>query len=135
MAFTVPTFNLTCNVFTGPWLTKSLRIADLGCNLAIGRRAQQLGNDYFIFSVGGAEFGLTAFLLVPAGSDVRSQSNGLVEDIVEVPAGSGRWYQCPAWEDMAKGFANEYRMVALAKIWQALEPTLLAGCIWPVPTP
>jgi hypothetical protein len=135
MAFTVPTFNLVCNVYTGPWLTKVLRLADLECNLAVGRRVQQLGNDYLTFGTEGLEFGLTAFLLVPSGSDIRSQSNGGVQDVIEVPSGSNRWYQCSAWEDMAKGFPNEYRMVAICKIWEAIAPALLAGCVWPVPTP
>lgn len=136
MAFTVPRFNITVNVFTGPWLTKTLRVADLAANFAIGRREQQAGNDFINASSFQPESGLTAFLLLPSGSDVRSQSNGGgVQDVIEIPSGSNCWYQCTAWEDMAMGFPNQYRMAAVAKIWEELNPIYYAGCVWPVPTP
>lgn len=135
MAYVVPTFNIAVNIFTGPWLTKVLRLPDCPANLAVGKRVQQLGNDYLQIVGQNLEFGLTATLLLPAGTDVRSQSNGTDQDIIEVPSGSGCWYQCTAWEDMALGFDNEYRMAALCKIWEAVSPVLLAGCHWPVPTP
>lgn len=136
MAFKLPTFNITVNVYTGPWLSKVLRVADLPANFAIGKRVQQIGNDYVAFFGSQLEFGITAILLVPKGSDVRSQSNGGgVQDIVEIPSGSSCWYQITAWEDMAGGFSNEYRVAAVGKIWEELAPTALAGCNWPSPTP
>ncbi len=135
MAYILPTFNITVEIFTGPWLARVLRVSGVPANLAVGKRVQQPGNDYVTFATAGFEFGITAFLLLPRGTDVRSQSNGANQDIVEVPSGSSCWYQVSAWEDMALGFSNEYRIASVAKIWQGLNPTDLAGCLWPVPTP
>lgn len=53
-------------------------------------------------------------LLVPRGSDIRP---GLgfwgTPDTVECPAGSGRYYDVLCVDDVARGFANEYRLASL----------------------
>lgn len=131
MAFTAPTFNLLCDVYTGPWLTKVLRISGLPCNLAMGRRVQQLWAVGFNAPEGAA----APNLLVPALSDVRDQICGGDSDLVEVPAGSGRWYVVALVDDVGKGFDNEYRLCALQKIGQAMSPGNFPGLFWPTPIP
>jgi hypothetical protein len=131
MPFSLPAFNLLCNVYQGPWLGKVLRIADLPCNLAIGRRVQQLGTDQLGFPQGFA----SPSLLVPKGSDVRDTSQQTQPDILEVPSGSGRWYATNIVDDMAKGFSNEYRLVSMYKVCDAVNPALYPGLFWPIPMP
>jgi hypothetical protein len=132
MAFTVPDFNLTCDLYSGPYVGRVLRIGSLPCNLAMGRRVQQLFVEYSNSTAGPA----APSLLVPAGTDARDPSTGQVDlDIVEVPAGSGRWYGIMCVDDVGKGFGNEYRLLAMTKIYQALDTTKYAGLHWPVPIP
>lgn len=132
MPFTLPNFNLACDVYTGPWATKVYRVT-LSCNLAIGRRVQQVrvtddNNE--------STYGAQASLLVPSLSDIRDGSCNLVNDFVEVPQGSGRWYVVMLVDDVGKGFANEYRMVTIGKIWQGVGGVgSYPGLFWPTPIP
>jgi hypothetical protein len=134
MVYTLPTFNLSCNVFSmggGTWATRSLRIGLLPCNLAMGRRVQQ-------YSLGTANDSTNAAapsILVPPLSDVRDFSSGGQADMIECPAGSGRWYQVLGVDDIGKGFANEHRLVWAEKAFQQLDPGRFFGCQWPVPIP
>ncbi len=130
MAFTVPEFNLLCNVYRGPWATKVLAVPDLECNLAFSRRAQlptafQTNNEWSVIMS----------LLVPAGSDIRSLVNAAVEDIIECPSGSGRWYQVGAVDDIGKGFPNEHRCALLFQISAAMLGAPYTGLAWPAPMP
>lgn len=132
MAFTVPEMPLTCDIYQGPWLTKVLRVSS-PCNLAVGRRVQD--GELPI----GIVFGMsmpTMSLLLPSGTDIRDYStNDLDYDIVECPQGSGRWYGVLGVDDVGKGFGNEHRLAYLSKIYEFLDPTPLAGCVWPTPIP
>lgn len=132
MAFTVPTFNLPVDVYTGPWLSKSLRLSTTG-NLSMGRRVQQQWQDDEVIQqvVGTLQVGL----MLPALTDVRDAYQNSAEDVVEVPAGSGRWYSVITFDDVAKGFSNEYRFALMGKIGEAADPVRYAGCVWPVPCP
>ena len=127
MSFTVPTFNLEANLYTGWNLVSDwgpLR-ATVKCNLAWGRRFQNYAQN------GNFEAGVpTMSLLLPAGTDIRdgSQVGGLA-DGVECPAGSGRWYGVVGVDDVGRGFLNEFRVALLIKSpGPHLEP-------WPVPIP
>lgn len=64
------------------------------------------------------------FLLLPKGTDIRSTVCGVAPDVVEVPAGTGRYYSVEMVDDVARGFANEYRfaMVLQLKNWPAPIP-------------
>lgn len=77
----------------------------------------------------------TPQLLLPAGTDVRDGSTGGEADIIEVPAGSGRWYSVMSVDDMGKGFPNEHRFALLHKIYERLNPILFLGANWPTPIP
>jgi len=131
VAFTVPTFNLVCNIFTGPWLAKALRVADSPCNLAFGRRTQQSSN---IDPFENLSF-TQPTLLLPLLTDVRDQSVTGIEDVLECPSGSGRWYQVIGVDDIGKGFANEHRAAVLMKIYDTIDPTDYPGLFWPNPIP
>lgn len=132
MVFTVPSFPLPVDVYSGPWISRSLRLSTEG-NLAPGRRVYTLpaGNDpgSFIATI-------AMYLLVPAFTDVRDMSCGGVHpDVIECPAGSGRWYGVMVVDDAGKGFANEHRVVIMTKIFQTLNGTDYNGLVWPSPIP
>lgn len=132
MAYSPPVFNLVCGLYSGPWLTRTLRDGALPCNLAMGRRVQGPG----VLANTGYPVPACPCLLVPAGTDIRdfSQHNPAL-DFVEVPAGSGRWYQVQEVDDVAKGFDNEYRLCSIAKICDSLDPIQFPGLFWPTPMP
>jgi hypothetical protein len=121
MSFVLPTFNLVCKVWSlGSPPPNPPRIASLACNLAFGKRVQNPGPTVFN--------AITPLLLVPAGSDLRWIINGIGNgDIVECPAGTGRYYSVACVEDIGKGFPNEHRA-------GFLEATRAYGD-WPIPTP
>jgi len=132
MAFTVPNFNLLCDIWEGPFPTKTRRLADVPCNLAMGRRVQQL----FIDPTNILTAPAAPSLLLPAGTDIRDVDCDVVDsDFVEVPAGSGRWYIVLLVDDVAKGFDNEYRIAGIAKISERIDSTAYAGLWWPAPIP
>jgi len=61
-------------------------------------------------------------LLVAKQTDIRGPQDTVSEDMVEVPAGSGRWYWVAAVDDIGKGYPNEHRyglLFALAGSWVA----------------
>ncbi len=132
MSYTLPVFPLPVDVYSGPWLAKSLRLSTVG-NLAPGRRSliPNLGWD------GGQQvIPLDTILLVPPLTDVRDgYCAGHVADVIECPAGSGRWYSVYGVDDYGKGFANEHRYVLLNKIGSFIGGTAYAGLDWPTPIP
>jgi hypothetical protein len=117
MAFTLPTFNLFCNVST-QGLYPTVR-ASFVCNLAYGRRVN-------VASTGGTlVIGVplvTMSLLLPPLVDVRGPLSTTGADVIEVPAGSGRTYQVAFVDDIGKGFTNEHRVAILE---QRSQPTPL----------
>jgi hypothetical protein len=131
MPFTLPTFNLTCNIWTGsvgayPPLsppTGSPRIAAQPCGLAHGKLSSKvapIGSSFLSISVGVMQ------LLLPKGTDVRGiESNTAAVDLVECPAGTGRYYFVQSVDDVGKGFVNEYRlafMTSIVESWLAPYP-------------
>jgi len=132
MSFVVPSFPLAVDIYTGPWLTRVLRVSTMG-NLAPGRRVFVLpdGEDPGVFIAT-----MQVTLLLPAGTDVRDISTGtLHSDVIECPSGSGRWYGVQIVDDFGKGFANEHRWVMMSKIFDRLNHTEYPGLNWPVPIP
>jgi len=131
MAFTVPTFNLTFDLYTGPYLTRVYRSSPIG-NLAWGRRISSYIGDWDTDAVAGRNI---MTLLLPPGTDIRDQSCSPHADVLELPAGSGRWYLSQSVDDIGKGFDNEHRAALIVKIYEGLNPTAYAGLIWPTPIP
>jgi hypothetical protein len=119
MPFKLPSFNLVCNIWSVGALPPLPARLSPACNLAWGRRVNPLPS-------GGSEVVMT--LLLPAGTDIRSSLTFSGADVVEVPAGSGRFYSVFGVDDIAKGFANEHRGAILLGV-------RLGGAFWPTPIP
>ena len=116
--FTVPTFNLAVRYwrnYAGPYTS-----AHPGGLNTVGN-LRMLKTAFIQASILLNEPAMV--LAVPKGTDVRPRDgfgNGS-PDIVEVPTGSGRFYIATAVDDVARGFANEYRVVSLSQA-QAILP-------------
>jgi hypothetical protein len=132
MSFSVPSFPLVCEIFTGPWLAKASR-GTSPCNLALGRR----GVVFPDFEPSGIQVQTgPIYILFPAGTDVRDMNCNMPDqDLVEVPQGSGRWYAVSLVDDVGKGFANEHRYALLNKVSARVNATDFAGLFWPIPIP
>lgn len=135
MAFSLPVFSITCDIYTGPFNARVFRVSS-PCNLALGRRTLWAPGDYPVL-MGSPN--IAAQLLLPPGTDIRDASQGAGftfpnVDVVEVPAGSGRWYGCLGWDDFGKGFSNEHRVAQLCKLGAYLGGTFV-GSDWPIPGP
>jgi hypothetical protein len=131
MAFTLPDFNLTCDVYTGPWIGKVYRFSVLG-NLAWGRRVTPAAFGNFHNDPQTCE---QMTLLLPALTDIRYRANAPTNDILEIPSGSGRWYAAIAVDDLGKGFPNEHRGAVVMPVYEATDPAFFPGLFWPVPIP
>lgn len=121
MAFSLPTFNLLCNVWSNSSPVTGPPRAQFACNLAWGRRVQAFSDPAFVAT------GLMMTLLLPAGTDIRSYIQGGGGDWVEVPAGSGRRYLSYSVDDIGKGFDNEHRAAVLVQDY--------THGAWPTPMP
>lgn len=128
MAFRLPSFNLFCNVSTcnvpniAGIPTPPYRLNNQACQLTFGRRVN-------VTTTGGTMapgiLTIAMSLLAPPFTDLRGPQDTVSFDMVEVPAGSGRWYQVVGVDDIGKGFANEHRsaaIFALAGSWVAPYP-------------
>jgi len=133
VAFTLPTFNLTCNIHTTAAGTNTFRLTS-DCNLALGRRVTMLSGGFGTVAPGNM-YGAVPTLLFPALTDVRDSSCGGGQDIIECPAGSGRWYTVELVDDIGKGFANEHRYAIVAKIWGFTGNGAGLTLPWPTPIP
>jgi hypothetical protein len=128
MPFVLPTFNLVCNVwfqkdFTVPVPAGPPDLAMVACNLALGKR------------IAGPQL-FTMWLLLPPLTNVFYPNVLVIPnlyDIVEVPAGSLRWYGVESVDDIGKGFANEHRFATLINLSTGIgaDPSYT----WPRPIP
>jgi hypothetical protein len=131
MSYVLPNFNLFVNVWRvlGAGGTYAAPDAQFNCNLSPGKRVM-MG----IVPVGPNEGVMCMELLLPSGVDVRSRWNNIERDLVEVPAGSERFYEVIQVDDIGKGFANEHRIAWIFYLnlgAQNFAPPILA----PVPLP
>lgn len=123
MAYRLPTFNLTAKIWTGPQ----------GVLPPAGAPRLTAACALWIYKTGMLLSPLqTAGTIVvvcikwPAGTDVRPLygfNGGLVMsgDVVELPALSGRFYEIISVDDVARGYANQYR-ISFAKQRQSPIP-------------
>jgi hypothetical protein len=132
MPFTVPEFPLLCNIWAGPNPPTGVPRLTAACNLGMGRRIMPAAPSEDVFNAPH----MLAQLLLPAGTDIRdaSCSPATSGDVVEVPAGSGRFYYVLGVDDLGKGFPNEHRFALLAKACSAYYGPF-AGVDWPTPIP
>jgi hypothetical protein len=130
MAFTLPDFNLVVDIYTGPWLSKVLRLSS-PANYAWGRRGQVFPT--FDTDPAASTFSPQSILLLPPLTDIRSSIQPGQADVVEIPSGSGKWYGVAAADDVGKGFANEHRAAYVYQISSKVNAINYAGLTWPVP--
>jgi len=132
MAYVIPNFNLTCDIYpgNGGWNpvvgalpTSPARLTAVPCALVYGRRVQ-------VVSTGGTSSpGILVFamnLLVAKGTDIRGMQDSTgIPDWVRCPSGSSRWYQVSWVDDIGKGYPNEHRtasMLSAEGSWTAPYP-------------
>jgi len=123
--YQVPTFNLPVNLWhAGNVPPAAPDLVTVG-NLTPGRRTN---TPYVLAPAGTVEPG-NMHLLVPAGTDIRDAKGGTGNDLAEVPAGSGRFYDVVFVDDIGSGFINEHRfgMLAGAGPWPTPFPAGTPG--------
>lgn len=125
MPFIIPTFNLSVNIWhnedpTITWPIVRAPDVNVNGNLHVGRKYE-----------GGGVWSM--HLAVPVGTDIRDDNagGGTAYEIVEVPAGTGRFYVSEVVDDVGRGFGNEYRLATILKVWMYFGATTP----WPVPIP
>jgi hypothetical protein len=140
MAYHLPNFNLSINLWRIPSLVSAAPDLIFAANLSPGRRVflQPPPNVASTFSTYG-NFNQLSELLCPKGTDIRGVQNASFTDLVEVPAGTARYYMVMWVEDVGKGFSNEYRFAHIVQMnWSqaiSLQGNQWAATPWPVPTP
>lgn len=152
MPYSEPTFNLDVLIWDGPrtypdeqppdyrvWdpVTWEPRIKTVG-NLAFGKRVGTFAVSAELWQNSGVAPMMQ--LLLPKETDVRNWQNlgsGTLPDMIEVPAHSGRIYSLWWFDDVGKGFANEYRIAGITQ-WSndaAYFDKRFITYHWPIPTP
>lgn len=123
MSFVVPNFNLPVNLWRAGFAVPPVGMPALTFfgNLNPGRRTYLGSYPWSQSSLGSM---LLMYLLVPAHTDIRGQISVGTGDLVEVPAGSGRYYKVGWVDDVGKGFPNEHRLAVLVQ-----------ASPWPTPLP
>jgi len=135
MAFRLPSFNLSCSLWRAPNVFANPADNTFAVNLSPGRR--QLETNFGgTLSILSRSF--TIEILCPKLTDIAGMVGAAALDMVEIPTGSGRCYAVFAVEDVAKGFANEYRLalaIQMVGATQTLTTNPWGAPIWPIPTP
>lgn len=124
MAITAP---IVVNIWRYASPPPAAPVSTTAANLMMGLRRS---NITLIESV--AAFSSFLYLCVAKGYDIRGWWDGSGGDYVEAPAGTNRYYQVMAVDDVGKGFSNEYR---IAFMQQVTQPFALFGIPFPVPLP
>ncbi len=130
MAFTVPDFNISVDVFRGPWLTKVFAFT-ADANASFGRRVLLQWQDAADVELVVGQS--VCQLLMPAGTDIRSRIAAPANDIIEIPSSSGRFYQVAAVDTTARGFLNEHVMAQCLQVSVNIDAVRYAGLVWPIP--
>lgn len=112
MVYRTPRLPLTCNVWRGGGGPPSLPDVISPCQLTPGHRSST--PSYLRMS--GVTLAGSMYLLLPAGTDIRDNKAATGADLVEVPAGSGRYYAVHTVDDVGCGFRNEYRFAQIEGI-------------------
>jgi len=107
--YTIPTFNLTCNVWRHGNATTNPPDLVVDCNL---RAPGSKPSGQFAYS---NTWPFLVSALFPALTDIRDVNSTGNTDMVEIPAGTGRFYEVIWCDDVAKGFPNEYRLACICK--------------------
>lgn len=117
----LPAMPLTCNVWhNGNTNPASPDISGLKCQLYVTAHLAVLAGALTSHPAS------CQFLYLPKGTDVRGADTEPGPDIVQCPAGTNRWYQVTWVDDVAKGFANEFRVALIFKVF----PPWTGGSPW-----
>lgn len=130
--YQLPNFNLDVNLWRVPATVEDPPTLQFKANLSRGSRIFQIP----VYANGLNSLTSQMILLCPKLTDIRPSDTEEWRDVVEVPAGSGRYYGVAAVDDTAKGFPNEYRHAELFLMVYSLLST--SGNPWscpPVPYP
>lgn len=132
MAFTLPSFNLTVNIYSGGATLPAggPRVVTTG-NLQGGRMQYPVGTMQAVQTApqSPANF-FQHVLLLPRGTDIRTNISGggvVYSDFVRLPIyetdGRVRWWCVMDMGDVAKGFPNEYRRAFISPLaWPLVFP-------------
>lgn len=123
MAFVLPTFNTTCNIWH-----LSINVAAPPDEVDIPCQLRAPSASYIGLLQPSASQVVCMCILLPPLTDIRDLNigGGTSTDTVEVPAGTGRYYRVSNVDDIAKGFPNEHRFAILFKV---------LALPWPTPIP
>lgn len=104
----LPTLPLVSNIYRGPATVPAIGppASSPRSNLCPGKRGPFSGINPF----------LDTWLLLPAGTDIRSTICGGPADQVEVPAGSFRYYTVEFVDDVHRGSAGEFRFAIIKQL-------------------
>lgn len=103
-----PKLPLMCNIWRGNNGPPAAPLLTPSCQLLWGAT-----HTYVAVVPATVNTTLLRSLYLPMGTDIRPTQVPNAGDIVEVPAASGRFYTCVAVDDVAKGFANEFRLALI----------------------
>jgi hypothetical protein len=109
MAFALPNFNLQVNIYRHGNRPPSAPDLTVTGALLFPRSVAYYLCTFSEPGVQTVQCNLGMFLLLPKGTDIRSQNAPAGRDYAEVPAGSGRYYAVYMVDDVGKGYATEYR--------------------------
>lgn len=121
MPFSVPNFNLSCNVWRAGHAPPAAPDVTFPCNLAFGRRTASYQG---VITTPNEPI---LSLLLPPSTDLRGPQCASPDACIEVPAGSQRYYTCVGLDDSGKGWPNEHRVALIS--WTS------AFGAWPSPIP
>lgn len=139
MPFVIPQMPLLCQVWHN-WVASAEKytvpnMSNLPCNLSQGRRSLDVSSEPTKTIFGITCYGLVTELMVPKLTDIRGWiSTPVLQDLIECPQGSKRLYSVLAVDDVGKGFANEYRLVLMCRVQQAMVFSDMTVAV-PVPLP
>lgn len=112
MPYVLPTFNLAVSIWRTGWVASNYATPDVSTmgNLSPGKVVSMNRGA----SLNTAVAAFVMELRLPKLTDIRAayQANN-TEDLVEVPAGSKRFYEVQYVDDIGKGFTNEHRLAVI----------------------
>jgi hypothetical protein len=102
--FFLPNFDLVCNIWRNATLITAPPDLSPACQLRVFKSG--------FFGIAGVNAGAMLLCLL-AGTDIRPQGCATFHDQLEVPALTGRFYNCIAVDDVGRGFPNQYRIALI----------------------
>lgn len=115
MSYVLPTFNLNVSIW---------RNANFGVGAADVFSTANLSTARRVSGPAGDDGLITQWIMFPPGTDVRDSYHGGLQDFLEAPTGSSRFYEVIFVDDIGLGFSNEHRFAKIRPV-----------TTWPTPYP